>query len=106
MASARASRFWEGDVEGPVARGGTGSIGEGTGSGGVEDCEARLWEKLGGAGNSPWLIIIGIFGGDEISMFVSLSTSPAMASGMAWGDDRREKRDPSIPINAFAGIDG
>ena len=106
MASARASRFWEGDVEGPVARGGTGNIGGGTGSGGVEDCETWLGEELGGAGNSPRLMIIGVFGGDEISMFVSLTTSPAMTRDMAWGDDRREKGNSSIPVDAFAGIDG
>ena len=106
MASARASRFWEGDVEGPVTRGGTGNMGGGTGSGGVEDREAGLWEKLGGAGNLPWLTIIGVFGGDEISMLMSLSTSPTMARGMTWGDDCREKRNSTIPVDAFAGIDG
>ena len=42
MASARTSRFWEGDVEGSIARGGTGNIGGGTGRGGVEDCETGL----------------------------------------------------------------
>ena len=106
MASARASRFWEGDVEGPIARGGTGNIGGGTGSDGVEDCETWLGEKLGGAGNLPWLMIIGVLGGNKISMFISFATSPAMASGVAWGDDRREKGDSSIPVDAFTGIDG
>ena len=105
MASARASRFWEGDVEGPVARGGTGNIGGGTGSGDVEDCEAGLWEELGMAGNSPWLMIIGILGGDKISMLVSFSTSPAMAGGMAWGDDRREKGYSAVPVDALASVD-
>ena len=105
MASARTSRFWEGDVEGPVTQGGTGSIGGGTGRGGVEDCETGLWEELGGAGNSPWLTIIGVFGGDKISMLVSFSTSPAMASSVAWGDDRREKGYSAIPVDAFAGVD-
>ena len=51
-------------------------------------------------------MIIGVLGGNEISMFVSFATSPAMTRGMTWGDDRREKRDSSIPIDAFAGIDG
>ena len=88
MASARTSRFWEGDVEGPVAQGGTGNMGGGTGRGGVEDCETWLWEELGGAGNSPRLMIIGVFSGDKISMFILLTTSPAMVGGMAWGDDR------------------
>jgi len=37
VASARASSLWEGDVEGSVTQGGTGSIGGGTGSGGVDD---------------------------------------------------------------------
>ena len=105
MASARASRFWEGDVEGPIARGGTGNIGGGTGRGGVEDCKTWLGKELGGAGNSPWLTIIGVLGGNEISMLVSFSTSPAMASGVTWGDDRREKRDSSIPVDTFAGVD-
>ena len=106
MASARASRFWEGDVEGSVTRGGTGNIGGGTGSDGVEDCEAGLWEELGGSGNSPWLTIIGVFGGDKISMFVSFATSPTMTCGMTWGDDRREKGNSTIPVDAFAGVDG
>ena len=105
MASARTSRFWEGDVEGPVTQGGTGNIGGGTGRGSVKDCETRLWEELGGAGNSPRLMIIGIFGGDKISMFVSFATSPAMASGVAWGDDHREKRYSAIPVDVFAGVD-
>ena len=105
MASARTSRFWEGDVEGPVARGGTGNIGGGTGRGSVEDCEAGLFKELGGAGNSPRLTIIGIFGGDQISMLVSFSTSPAMASGMTWGDDGREKRYSAVPVDTFAGVD-
>jgi len=37
VASARASSLWEGDVECPVARGGTRNVGGGTGSGGVDD---------------------------------------------------------------------
>ena len=105
MASARTSRFWEGDVESPVTRGGTGNIGGGTGRGGVEDCETWLGEKLGGAGNSPWLTIIGVLGGNEISMFIAFSTSPTMAGGVAWGDDRREKRYSSVPVDAFTGVD-
>ena len=105
MASTRTSRFWEGDVEGPVTQGGTGNIGKGIGRGGVEDCETWLWEELGGAGNSPRLTIIGVFSGDEISMFVSFATSPAMASGMTWGDDRQEKRYSAIPVDAFTGVD-
>ena len=106
MASARASRFWEGDVEGPVTQGGTGNMGGGTGRGGVEDCETWLREELGGAGNPPRLIIIGVFSGDKISMFISLATSPAMASGMAWGDDCQEKRYSSVPVDMFMGVDG
>ena len=105
MASARTSRFWEGDVESSVARGGTGNIGGGTGSGGVKDCKAWLWEELGGAGNSPRLMIIGVFGGDKISMFVSFTASPAMASGVAWGDNRREKGYFAIPVDVFTGVD-
>ena len=105
MASARTSRFWEGDVESPVTRGGTGNIGGGTGRGDVEDGETGLAEVLGRAGNSPWVTIIGVLGGNEISMLVSFSTSPAMASGMSWGDDGREKRDSAIPVDAFAGVD-
>ena len=105
MASARTSRFWEGDVEGPITRGGTGSIGGGTGRGGVEDCETWLREELGGAGNLPRLTIIGVFGGNEISMLVSFATSPAMVSGVTWGDDHREKGYSAIPVNAFVGVD-
>jgi len=37
MASARASSFWEGNVESPVAGGGARNVGGGTGSGGVDD---------------------------------------------------------------------
>ena len=102
MALARTSRFREGDVEGPVAQGGTGNIGGGTGRGGVEDCETGLWEELGGSDNVPRLTVIGVLGGNEISMFMSFATSPAMASGVPWGDDRREKGDSSILVNAFA----
>ena len=105
MASARTSRFWEGDVEGPVARGGTGNIGGGIGRGGVEDRETWLREELGGAGNSPGLMIIGVLSGNEIPMFVSFAASPAMASGVAWGDDRREKGYSTIPVDAFASVD-
>ena len=98
MASARTSRFWEGDVEGPVTQGGTGR-------GGVEDRETGLWEELGGAGNSPRLTVIGVLSGDKISMFVSFATSPAMAGGMAGGDDCREKGYSAIPVNAFTSVD-
>ena len=105
MASARTSRFWEGDVEGPVTRGGTGNIGGGTGRGDVEDRETGLLEELGGTGNSPRVTIIGVFGGDEISVFMSFATSPAMASGVAWGDDRREKRYSAVLVDTFTGVD-
>jgi len=37
VASARASSLWEGDVEGSVTQGGTGSIGGGTRSSGVNN---------------------------------------------------------------------
>jgi len=37
MTSARASNFWERDVEGPIIQGGTGNIRGGTRSGGVKD---------------------------------------------------------------------
>ena len=87
MASARTSRFWEGDVEGSITQGGTGNIGGGTGRGNVEDCGAGLREELGGVGNLPRLMIIGIFSGNEISMLVSFSASPAMVGGMTWGDN-------------------
>ena len=105
MASARTSRFWEGDVEGSVTQGGTGNMGGGTGRGNIKDCEARLFEVLGGVGNSPWVMIIGVLGGDKISIVVSLTTSPAMTHGMAWGDNCQEKRDSSIPVNMFTGVD-
>ena len=105
MASARASRFWEGDVESSITRGGAGNIGGGIGRGDVKDGEAGLAEVLGGVGNSPWVTIIGVLGGNEISILVSFSTSPAMASGMSWGDDGREKRYSTIPVDAFVGVD-
>jgi len=35
-----------------------------------------------------------------------LSSGPAMASGMSWGDDRQEKGYIAIPVNAFMGVDG
>ena len=105
MASARASRFWEGDVEGPVTQGGTGNMGGWTGRGNVKDGEAGLSEDLGGLGNSPRLMIIGVLSGDKISMLIAFSMSPAMASGMAWGDDCQEKRYPTIPVDTFAGVD-
>ena len=88
MASARASRFWEGDVEGPIAQGGTGNMGGGIGRGDVKHCEAGLGKILGGTGNYPRVIIIGIFGGDKISIVMLLATSPAMVGGMTWGGDR------------------
>ena len=37
MVSARASNFWEGDIEGSITQGGTGNMGGGTRSGGVKD---------------------------------------------------------------------
>jgi len=35
-----------------------------------------------------------------------LSSGPTMASGMSWGDDRREKGYVAVPVNAFTGVDG
>jgi len=29
-----------------------------------------------------------------------------MASGMSWGDDRQEKGYVTVPVDAFAGVDG
>ena len=29
-----------------------------------------------------------------------------MASGMSWGDDRREKGYIAVPVDAFTGVDG
>ena len=29
-----------------------------------------------------------------------------MASGMSWGDDRREKGYVTVPVDAFTGVDG
>ena len=87
MTSTRTGKFWEGDVEGPVTQGGTGNMGGGIGRGDVEDCEAGLTEVLGGVGDSPRLTIIGVFGGDEISIVMLLAMSPAMACGVTWGDD-------------------
>jgi len=35
-----------------------------------------------------------------------LSSGPAMASGMSWGDNRQEKGYVAIPVDAFTGVDG
>jgi len=35
-----------------------------------------------------------------------LSSRPAMVSGMSWGDDRQEKGDVAVPVDAFTGVDG
>ena len=42
---------------------------------------------MGGIGNSPRVIISGVFGGDKISITVSFAISLAMVSGMTWGDN-------------------
>ena len=91
MASARASSLWERDVEGPVTQGGTGKMGGGIRRGNVKDSETWLGKVLGRVGNSPRLIIIGVFSCNEISITTSFATSPAMASGMTWGDDSSRK---------------
>ena len=41
-----------------------------------------------------------------ISIAMLCSSGPAMASGMSWGDDRREKGYVAIPVNVFTGVDG
>ena len=55
--------------------------------------------------NLPRLMIIGVFSGNEISMLISFSTSPAMVHGMTWDDNCQEKRDSSIPVDMFVGVD-
>jgi len=106
VASTRASSLWEGDVEGPVTQGGTGSIGGGTSSGGVKNCKTGLGEVTGGAGNSPRVTIRGVLTGDDISITMLCSSGPAMASGMSWGDDRQENGYVTVPVNVFTGVDG
>ena len=80
-------------------------MGGGIGRGDIKDSETRLAEVLGGAGNPPWVTIIGILSGNKISILTSFSTSPAMASSVAWGDDCQEKGYSAIPVDAFAGVD-
>jgi len=106
VASARASSLWEGDVEGSITRGGARNVSGGTGSGGVDDCEARLGEVAGGVGNSPRVIVRGVFIGDDVSIAMLLSSCPTMSSGMSRGDDRQEKGYVAVPVNAFMGVDG
>ena len=53
----------------------------------IKNCEAGLGKILGGVSNSPRLTVIGVFGSNEISITTLFATSPAMASGVAWGDD-------------------
>ena len=65
-----------------------------------------MGEVAGGAGNSPRVTIRGVLTGDDVSIVVFLSSSPTMAGGMSWGDDRREKGDVAVPVDAFTGVDG
>ena len=52
------------------------------------------------------MIVRGVLAGDKVSIAVLLSSGPTMASGMSWGDDRQEKRDVTVPVDAFTGVDG
>jgi len=65
-----------------------------------------LGEVAGGAGNSPRVIVRGVLTGDDVSIAMLLSSGPAMAGGMSWGDNRREKGYVTVPVNAFTGVDG
>ena len=80
-------------------------MGGGIRRGDIEDCETGLSKVLGGAGNSPRLTIVGVFSGNKISITTLFATSPAMASGMTWGNDCQEKGYSTIPVDAFMGID-
>ena len=87
IASARVSRFWEGDVVGSVSRGGTISRCDCSAVSEVENGEIWVREIGGGAGNSPRLIIAGVLTGDCISISKLLSLRPAMARSVSWSDD-------------------
>jgi len=65
-----------------------------------------LGEITSGAGNSPRVIVRGVFTGDDVSIAMLLSSGPTMMGGMSWGDDRREKGYVAIPVNVFTGVDG
>jgi len=65
-----------------------------------------LREVTGGAGNSPRVIVRGIFTGDDVSISMLLSSGPTMACGMSWGDDRREKGYVAVPVDTLMGVDG
>ena len=60
---------------------------------------------MGRVGNSPRVIVSGVFGGNKISFAMSLSVSPAMVSGISWGDNCQEKGYASILVNMFTGVD-
>ena len=80
-------------------------MGREIGRGDVEDSEAGLAEVLGGVGNLPRVMVIGILSGDKISIVMLFAMSLAMASGVSWGDNHQETRDSAIPVDAFTGVD-
>ena len=73
--------------------------GELVGKGGEED--ATMIDMC-----SSWLIGGAIFGSDAILASMSSSAGPAMFGGPAWGDDRQEKGEVSIPLHGLLGEDG
>jgi len=57
-------------------------------------------------GNSPRVIVRGVFTGNDVSIAMLLSSGPTMVGGMSWGDNCRKKGYVAIPVNAFTGVDG
>ncbi len=55
---------------------------------------------------SSWLVGITVLGSDAIFTSMSDATGPAMFGRPAWGDDRREKGEVSIPLHGLLGEDG
>jgi len=65
-----------------------------------------LGEIAGASGNSPRVTVRGVLTGDNVSIAMLLSSGPTMASGVSWGDDRREKGYVAIPVDTFTGVNG
>jgi len=55
---------------------------------------------------SSWLVGVTVLSLDAIFASISNATGPAMFGGFAWGDDRREKGEVSIPLHGLLGEDG
>ena len=55
---------------------------------------------------SPWLVGITVLGSDAVFASMSSAAGPAMFGWLAWGDDRGEKGEVSIPLHGLLGEDG